>query len=356
MSSICTEGEDSRAIPRAVFLHTGWRTAGTWLWSRFRALPTVEAYCEPLNEQLHDLTEEQLASLVPDTWASNHPPLARPYYHEFTPLLQPGGGVRGFHASFAADDFFAAEQPPALQTYLASLIGHAAANSRHAVMKFCRSIGRIGWMHNAFPDVAHVTMLRNPATQFESARRQMLGHKSIYFLTMPLVILARNMQDPDVAEALALFDVHLPALPSTSSLGEVAAACLSYLLSTTPEQWYRGFVALWALAVSSIPQRVDLYIDSDLLTMSPSYRSETEAKLRALTGLPVDLGTAEYRTRIDCGIGVPTSVARHCHQAAAALLAVRNGPGWAGSAVGRRVTAMLANADRLVDTRTVRTS
>ena len=91
----------------AVFLHTGWRTAGTWRWARFRALPWVEAYHEPLHENLDTLTAGYILRHRADTWASGHPALTLPYYHEYAPLLRSTGGVEGFHAKFATEDFFA---------------------------------------------------------------------------------------------------------------------------------------------------------------------------------------------------------------------------------------------------------
>src|SRR5262245_47471573 len=57
-------------ICQAVFLHTGWRTAGTWLWSRFRARPDVMGFYEPLHERLDDLALHEIPELRADTWDS----------------------------------------------------------------------------------------------------------------------------------------------------------------------------------------------------------------------------------------------------------------------------------------------
>ncbi len=76
----------SAAAP--VFLHTGWRTRGTWLWSRFRALHGTSCFYEPLSEDLATLSPAAIDASSPTCWASGHPPLHRPYFAEFRPLLK----------------------------------------------------------------------------------------------------------------------------------------------------------------------------------------------------------------------------------------------------------------------------
>ena len=126
-------------LRRPVFLHTGWRTAGTWLWSRFREMPGVEAYYEPLHEALERISLARIHSLSWDQWASGHPALARPYFHEFAPLLRPErGGVERYRAEFAIKDFFAdARTPlPDLRAYVALLLDFADRRRRQPVLKF----------------------------------------------------------------------------------------------------------------------------------------------------------------------------------------------------------------------------
>ncbi|MEJ0003685.1 MAG: hypothetical protein WDN30_09160 [Pararobbsia sp.] len=91
---------------KAVFLHTGYRTAGTWLWSCFRRLDDVLAYYEPLHEMLASLDAAMLAKSTSESWRSGHPKLDQPYFAEFAPLLRAGmPGVQGYDEVFSIDRF-----------------------------------------------------------------------------------------------------------------------------------------------------------------------------------------------------------------------------------------------------------
>ncbi|HTC07674.1 MAG TPA: hypothetical protein VK726_02765 [Acetobacteraceae bacterium] len=320
--------ETNTAMPNtrcAVFLHTGWRTAGTWRWARFRALPWVEAYHEPLHEILDTLTAGTILRHRADTRASGHPALTLPYYHEYAPLLRSTAGVAGFHAKFATEDFFADADAasPALHAYPTQLLDHATSRRRQAVLKFCRSLGRVGWMRRVLPRVVHVVTLGNPASQFASARRHFVRKNNPHFLVMPLAVLLRNRGDNRIADALRIFDVRLPSLPVGARLDDTLQACVAWVDATPVEQWYRGFMAFWLLGVTSLPDTIDRFIDSDLLTLAPAYRAAVRSDLVALTGLPIVFDAAMNTVRLHNSIGLSPDVAWHCHQSAAMLLAAR---------------------------------
>src|ERR1700712_5787953 len=109
--------------PPGIFLHTGWRSGGTWVWSRLRALETVTAFYEPLSTLLGDLTLADISAVRP-TSNSGHPPLDAPYYEEYRSFLQERTrGVIGYQKRFGIDRF--ADVPedgfPAMQAYLQNL-------------------------------------------------------------------------------------------------------------------------------------------------------------------------------------------------------------------------------------------
>jgi hypothetical protein len=346
----------STAAP--VFLHTGWRSGGTWLWSRFRADPRVVAYYEPLHEIVATLTADVLPSLRPEAWPSRHPTLTHPYFQEFAPLLSAETpGVDGFHRGFATQDFFAdaAADLPELRAYIAMLLDHATAQAGQPVLKFCRSIGRVGWMQRNFPDVLHVVVLRNPATQFGSARAQYILQDNPYFLAMPLLILARNRGNPRVTEAMETIGATLPRLPAVDNDGAALAACRDHLRHAPPEDWYRGFLVFWTLAALGIPSCVDRIIDTDLLSQSASFRDASQRDLAGLTGVPLNLkegrgkdtGTTpgDDAVRASTALGTPRAAVWRCHQAAIALMSAQRGADWADTKVGARISAMLAQAN-----------
>jgi len=337
-----------------VFLHTGWLTRGTWLWSRFRALTGTTCLYEPLTEDLVTLTPAAIEACDPESWSSGHPPLHRPYFTEFRPLLKTvARGVRHCDPAFAISGFFAEPDVamPELRDYIALLLRTAHAEGGQPVLKFCRSLGRIGWMQRNFPQAIHIAVTRNPLAQFVSAQRQFRRHDNPYFLAMPLLLLATHRDVPDVAAAVRHLEVALPSLPSGVSVRAGLAACAVHLRCSEPAAWYRGFLAFWIVAAANIPDTIDLIIDSDLLTNAADYRRRCEIDLATLTGCSIDLGDALGGSGRDVCMLATSGLGRaevwQAHHAAEAFLAERAGDAWADSPLLARVGAMLSYATLL---------
>ncbi len=204
----------------------------------------------------------------PNSWASGYPPLTRPYYDEYMDLLNPCGvGVRRYHESFAIDRFLC---PPetrlaGLRSYLGTLIGLAQAKNAIPVLKFCRSMGRFGWMRRHFPSAVHIAVMRNPASQWASARRQYLRHDNLYFMAASLRTLAANRGSEAVDAVTDALRVRLPLLAGCN-IAEDLALCVAHMAQLSPEDGYRAFLASWLLAALSASDPADMVIDTDLLT------------------------------------------------------------------------------------------
>jgi hypothetical protein len=278
----------------AIFLHAGWRSCGTWLWEALRDRDTVRAYYEPLHEDLHALDRAALTRFSPGSWDSGHSP-GGPYFAEYLPLLRHGvfgdrAGIRGYQRRFAFDDFFRDphDDDPALRAYLQSLIDAARAEGRVAVLKFCRSLGRVPWMARHFPDAMHAVVLRDPVAQWLSARRQMEVAKNRYFVLAPFVILARNAAHPMVADAIARLDVPMPPHVSRD-LGITTQVCWHHVRGLSWAERYRGFLALWA-ATSATALRSDvLVIDSESLGENTRHGAMVERALGEAAGIGLSL-------------------------------------------------------------------
>ncbi|HUA77151.1 MAG TPA: hypothetical protein VMA86_05735 [Acetobacteraceae bacterium] len=337
-----------------VFLHTGWRTAGTFLWSRFRSLSGVSGYYEPLHESLATVTPATLSRHGPQLWASGHPRLRRPYFDEFAPLLRESApGVQGYQGAFATDGFFAEADAaqPALRGYLQLLLAAARQRGEQPVLKFCRSLGRAGWMARNFPEAVHIAVVRNPVSQFIAAKHQFAAHDNPYFLLSPLLVLARNAAHAPVAAALTHFAVHLPPQAADEDRARARAALTSHLRRTEPKVWYRGFLAFWLLSMLGIPETIDAIIDADLLSASADYQNECAAELASLSGVAIDLGDAARPAccggRVADRIGIPRAELWRYHKIAAAFLAERSGPDWVDRAAPANAGALLAQATLL---------
>jgi len=356
------QGDEATTVPLVaklagappVFLHTGWRTRGTWIWSRFRALPGTVCFYEPLFEDLASLNRAEIDSRTPATWLSGHPPLPSPYFSEFLPLLNtPANGVRRHEPDFATAAFFAEADAalPGLRDYIAMLLRMAHADDAQPILKFCRTLGRIGWMQQNFPQAIHVAVMRNPVGQFVSAHRQFKGCGNAYFLAMPLLLLALHRDVPDVAAAIRHLGASLPVLPRRATLTAGVTACAAHLRRLAPEQLYCAFLAFWLATAARIPDTIDLLIDSDLLAGVSDYRVRCGIDLATLTGRSLDLddgdaGAARDTSRL-LATGLSYGAVQRAHRKAEAFLDERAGSAWMESPVLSRIGAMLGYATLL---------
>jgi hypothetical protein len=284
---------DPGAARQAVFLHTGWRSAGTWVWSRLRELDAVTGFYEPLSNVLADLSLADVSASRP-TLTSGHPPLAAPYFEEYRPFLQDGArGVAGYRKHFSLDRFASVPDTefPALQAYLNSLCVHTVEQGRVPVFKFCRSSGRLPWLKQAFPAAMHVGVLRNPASQFASGWLLSQQWSNPFFVAAPFRVLGLNQADPLVKQAIDICGVSLPPAVSMSD-DAYAMACEQYARTAEGNNAYRAFIALWILAALRMTQGVDLLIDIDRLGQSREYAAGLRAEFQAQSGVSPDFGNA----------------------------------------------------------------
>jgi hypothetical protein len=278
----------------AIFMHSGWRSCGTWLWETLRESATVCGYYEPLHEGLGSLDRAAIGEFRPDSWGSGHGAGA-PYFAEFAAHLSARGrGVEGYQQRFAFDDFFTPPErdDPALRAYLSRLVQAAQCEGRLPVLKFCRSLGRVAWMRAQFPDALHVVMLRDPVAQWRSARLQMERDANHYFVLAPFLILGRNAAHPLLADALRRLDVSLPPHLSDEP-GVILTTTWRHVQKLSWAERYRAFLALWVVtAVTALASGADV-VDADLLTSDAAHRRDVAGLLGEAAGLRLHLPAAE---------------------------------------------------------------
>jgi hypothetical protein len=320
-------GNATHAGSYAVFLHTGYRTAGTWLWSCFRKLDTVTGYYEPLHEMLATIDAAKLASSTADSWHSGHPALDMPYFQEFAHLLQPDGsahaeadsgasmtGIPGYERRFAIDRFDGQIPDGAerMVDYLHGLIRAAHQQGRVPVFKFCRSLGRLKWFRAAFPEAAHIVVEKNPISQWQSCWQLFAAHRNPHFVAVPLAVLALNRDVPLVRQTMEAMRIALPphTLTSSGSAGESSQtfeSCIDFfkehVQSISPAHAYRGFLAHWLLTLRDAATHADAIFDCDLAARSPAYLESAQRWLEELTGLTPSLGSVRRDVSSERGCG-----------------------------------------------------
>ena len=248
-----------------IFLHTGWRSSGSWLWQRLRDQPGHMGFYEPLHEFLPIINQAQLAELSPQSWASRHGATIVPYFAEYAPLLRPDGqGVRLAQKRFAFSQFFlnAAAQDEALAAYFTQLVGLARERGRLPVFKCTRSQGRLPWFRTQFPHWRHVALIRQPWTQFRSAWRCHAQDGNKYFLAAPFLVLERNTGHRDVGALAQGFGLPLGwgrYLPLNIRLKGWKLAVQVLDAGTL----YKAHFALWLLNTVAACGAADMVLDGD---------------------------------------------------------------------------------------------
>jgi hypothetical protein len=316
---------------QAVFLHTGYRTAGTWLWSCFRKLDDVTAYYEPLHEMLATIDPLKLASSTADSWHSGHPALEAPYFAEFAPMLVPGqGGISGYEAEFSIDRFDSLAPPGAerLERYVRGLLDTAHQQDHVPVLKFCRSLGRLAWFRATFPDAVHIVVEKNPISQWQSCWQLFAAHRNPHFVAVPFVVLALNRHVPLVRQTLEALQVELPGPPAGDGPQGIESHLTfykAYVATIAPLQAYRAFLAHWLLTLRDVATHADALFDCDLAGHSAVYLEGAGRWIHELTGLRPPLGNtqrepaAERRHGFEPleGLQVHLDVLRHARTLAA---------------------------------------
>jgi len=280
-----------------VFLHTGWRSRGTWIWAGLRADPGVMGFYEPLSEAMAGLTPEVIAATRPDSWPSGHPSMP-PHWSEFAGMLRPNvPGVPGYRTTFATEHAFAgaAGSQPELAAYLRGVLLHATTAGRTPALKFCRSMGRVAWMQATFPHALHAVVLRRPDAQWASARHQMEVHDNPYCVTMPLLTLARNADAPVVARVCRALRVPLPRLRQADP-ARAAEACRQMVDHLSWADRYGAFLAHWMAGALAALATDCLVLDADMLLWSAQYRRDMTAAVARRSGLRLNLPIDPERT------------------------------------------------------------
>ena len=276
---------------RPVFLHTGWRTAGTWLWSAFRSKEDVLGLYEPLNQSLATLTLRTLPTMRPAASKSRHPDEQRPYFEEFAPLLSSHRpGVAGYRPDFAYESFFmkADDEFPELREYIESLLRLAVSSGKVPVFKFCRTLGRIAWLRRNFPDASHIFVMREPGSQWLSAWRLSREDDNPHHLLTPIRILTLHHKHPLVALVMGALRI----APSDFVLPTKHAAVRKAVRTTPAPILYRGFLAFWLLTAFLALPECDLTIETERLN-SDDYRFTVLQSIKSLTGISIDLTDAQ---------------------------------------------------------------
>ncbi|MDE1179041.1 hypothetical protein [Paraburkholderia sp.] len=308
-----------KSQPKAVFLHTGYRTAGTWLWSCFRSLDQVTGYYEPLHEMLAKIDPTALAKSTADSWRSGHPTLEAPYFAEFAHLLRDDApGIDGFDERFSIDSLNG--KTPESADRLAAYVNHLTRTANEAgrvpVFKFCRSLGRLHWFHSTFPDAVHIVVMKNPISQWQSCWELLAKHDNAHFVAIPFAVLDMNRNAPMVKRVLEALHVELPDASRTfkdTTLDQCVDFYKQHVKTIAPETAYRAFLAHWLLTLQHATAHSDAIFDCDLAARSSAYAEAAEHWIAKMSGLEPSFGSMRQTSskQRDCGFNAAQGLDIH---------------------------------------------
>lgn len=296
---------DDLATKGPVFVHSAWRAGSTYFWNKFRSSPGYLAYYEPFHESLESLTVPVIEKATATSWPGRHPVLDAPYYKEYGPLLEPGGGVKAFQWTFPYLNYFLNDEPLLdQQAYLSNLSHHATAEGLRPVFGFCRSIGRMPWFARFIPGV-HIALTRDPLGLWRSAHEQRQAHNDLYFLTRPLMILFLARRDPWVARYFRASG--LGSLPRLSDPG-TARRQAELIVRRDASLTTRAFAAVFALGTALSRRYADIVISMEALSTDRGRRTISEILVGRYNidlnwedcQIPVYSETSEDELFLDC--------------------------------------------------------
>lgn len=263
------------------------------MWKKFRDCPGALAYCEVYHEFLLEANYGNIAVHGPHSWKTkSHHPDSAPYFLEFTPLLRlESNGIPFMRESMVFTNML----PPAgkplpsdEEDYLRALVSEGHKQEKTPVLTCTKNLGRAPATRLTFPDGVHIATVRNLWHQWMSFNNQHLQGNNGFLGVIPVVLGKAPSDDPVVAFLLERYGKDL----KSPAAGESPSLALFY-----------SFIALHLYLYVRAFSSVDLIVDINRLAEDCRYREDTQARIRELTGLPVDF--SDVSCRIEYG---PTPV------------------------------------------------
>src|SRR5258708_36205752 len=123
-----------------------------------------------------------------DLSALKHSDIGLPYFHEYIPLLGPGGH-KLYKLELSYRNYFVLEEElPDQRAYVESLLQHGARMHQLPVLGFVRSLGRVCSFEARGEGATNIVVVRSPVGQWMSARQMARQHEHEFFDPMQALI------------------------------------------------------------------------------------------------------------------------------------------------------------------------
>jgi len=262
-----------------IFVHAWWRSGSTYIWSKLRKNGSFICYYEPLHEKNSQLTIDAVEGAANPELVRifRHPTQKESYFAEYAALVRSTN--LQFSPALSYDRFLLRpdERDDELRVYIAGLLKAASEARRTAVLCFCRSQMRSGWMKKTFGGV-HVAQIRNPYDQWASF------HVEPYFRNKMLII------------ALKLRNLHPRSFAHIEGFERFARSMSKYPAPLIRQLFDRFidekdalaiFLVVWTTSALQAISFADFVIDIDRLSTDPSSRRNASRWFETI-GCPID--------------------------------------------------------------------
>lgn len=273
-----------------VFIHGGFRTSSTWLWSRFRRDIHFWCYYEIFNSVIPFVNFSNFTHFSPKAWNSRHPE-SEPYYIEYLPLMHDSGRLSSFPVenqrgeSFTPAGGISARLDQVSNDYVARLVDAAQAYGKQPVLSCTGMLTKVAGLKKEFGGT-HILLVRNLFSQWNSYSGQQRDGTSFFMIY--LFDTLRFARD----------DPFLLYLKELSRVDEFASAD-EWSSRDRYDDVFCIFVAFHVYLLVNAVRYCDVVVDGNRLASEPNgYRKEMESTLARLIGHRVDLSGA--RESIDC--------------------------------------------------------
>lgn len=256
---------------KPIFIHSLFRTGSTYVWSKFREQDKYYCYYEPLHQNLAQISDENLDSILSNDFEIvNHPRLKTSYWVEYRPLLEKDiTGLPHFRKNFSFDEFCATENNQSLKRYIDFLI--KGAGEKCPVLQFNRSSLRIQWFKAGYPGATNIYLVRRQRDQWQSYHElfKRTGF-DVFFLQDLLIAGINSSWEPfrPLARHMPIFRFNDDSFDREIKFYRAIYDCY------TPEENYLIYYYIWFRALIENVLMADVLVNINRLSSEPGYRQE----------------------------------------------------------------------------------
>lgn len=272
-----------------IFIHSGWRSCGTYFWKKFREISEYKAYYEPFHED-HLYLDLKMAKNRFNKKALKelkHPEdINEFYYSEYN--MKNGMKIPKFKENLIFKDMDADnnldKDYSIMKDYIQYLLDLSYKENKVPVMKFSRSFFRIKWLKNNFNSL-NIGIIRDPKDQWHSY----MNINKDYFNAMTFLTILYC--DKEFEELQQNFNMNKINKNEIDFFKLKDSICCNIIHKLSNSDLYYYFYYVRKKSIRNLYSNCDFIIKSDKLD---KYRDHYEKTLNTVYGIDLDFSDFKY--------------------------------------------------------------